>query len=419
MRVSLLAGLLLVAYSHFSASYNALRPHLKARGAGLRPSSKSSPGLKLYSSRSHWRQQLTVLRKDKRQRLYRWCDKATNNFPLWTIAASVMGFAHPKAFLWFKPYVTPALAATMLTMGMTLTLSDFKRIGKSPTDVLVGFFAQFSIMPTIAYTISRALKLSPELSAGLILVGCAPGGTASNLVTLIAGADVALSVLMTLCSTTAAIFMTPYLTSLLAGNFVDVKAKELVWSTLSVVFGPVLAGLALNTKLPKVCATASKVTPAISCFLIAAICGCVQAMNSTASNVVTGTLLAAIALLHTFGFGLGYAVAKLLGLSEKKARTVSIETGMQNSALAVVLAEHFPDPVTSGLPGAFSATIHSTLGSILAAWWRRNPPLSPGGWSPGGIKDAEGDTVVQPPDAGLPAKPLPPDALRGSDEGVA
>jgi BASS family bile acid:Na+ symporter len=224
---------------------------------------------------------------------------------------------------------------------------------------------------------------------------------------------------MTLASTTAAIFLTPYLTSLLAGNFVEVKAKELVMSTVSVVFAPVLAGLVLNSKAPKVCATASKVTPAISCFLIAAICGCVQAMNATAANVLSVRLLGAIAMLHSFGFGLGYVVAKLLGLSEKKARTVSIETGMQNSALAVVLAEHFPDPVTSGLPGAFSATIHSALGSMLAAWWRRNPAMAPGSWSPGGIKDQEGDTVVAPPDSGLPAKPLPPDSLRGSDEGVA
>lgn len=405
----------LLGVSGFTIQPGTKGMRLRIASSTLKPRDR---GLKM-SSRPHWREQLTVLRKNKRQRLYRWCDKATGVFPLWTIAASVVGFKYPQAFLGFKPYVTPALAATMLAMGMTLTINDFKRISKSPTDVLVGFFAQFSIMPTVAYTISQALKLSPELSAGLILVGCAPGGTASNLVTLIAGADVALSVLMTLVSTTAAIFLTPYLTSLLAGGFVEVKAKELVLSTVSVVFAPVLAGLIMNTQAPKACATASKVTPAISCFLIAAICGCVQAMNATAANVLSIKLLSAIALLHSFGFGLGYIVAKLLGLSGRKARTVSIETGMQNSALAVVLAEHFPDPVTSGLPGAFSATIHSTLGSILAAWWRRNPVMAPGSWSPGGIKDAEGDTVVQPPDSGLPAKPLPPDSIRGSDEGVA
>ena len=371
---------------------------------------------------SKWRAKLYELRRDKRQRLYRWCDKITGVFPLWTIAASVAGYKYPHLFSWFSPYVTPALALTMLSMGMTLTVDDFKRVGKSPTDIIIGFFAQFSIMPTAAYMISKMMNLPSELAAGLILVGCAPGGTASNLVTLIAGADVALSVLMTLCSTVAAIFFTPYLSTLLAGGIVDIKAKELIISTMSVVLAPVLAGLALNTKAPKVCAATSRVTPAISVFLIATICGCVQAMNSIASSAISIKLLSAIVLLHSFGFTLGYGVARLMGLSEKKSRTVSIETGMQNSALAVVLARHFPNPTLSGLPGAFSATIHSTLGSILAAFWRQTPPDSgkPGKWNRF-LRDEAGDSIMPPKDQTSDPnnpKPLIPDSLRGSDEGL-
>jgi BASS family bile acid:Na+ symporter len=371
----------------------------------------------LYMTTSQWREQLTVLRKDKRQRFYRWCDKATNVFPLWTIAASIIGFKYPQSFLWFQPYITPALALTMVSMGMTLTVNDFKRVARSPGDVLIGFLAQFTIMPSAAYAISRVLKLSPELSTGLILVGCAPGGTASNFVTLIAGADVALSVLMTMCSTAAAIVLTPYLTSLLAGSFVEVKAKELILSTLGVVFAPVLGGLLLNTQAPMLCSTASKVTPAVSVLLIAAICGCVQAMN-TAGTAATARLIAAISMLHSFGFLLGYLATRLTGLSEKKSRTVSIETGMQNSALAMVLSRHFPDPVTSALPGAYSAAIHSAIGSVLASWWRGHPPASEGSWKVGGIKDKDGDTAVAPPNPSLPPKPLIPDSLRGSDEGL-
>ena len=393
----------------------------KTRPASLRPLSMSS---ETGVGESKWRAKLKELRSDKRQRLYRWCDKITSVFPLWTISASLAGYKFPYLFSWFKPFITPALAATMLSMGMTLTVDDFKRVGRSPTDILVGFMAQFSIMPTAAYLISDALKLSPELSAGLILVGCAPGGTASNLVTLIAGADVALSVMMTLCSTVAAIFFTPYLTTMLAGGFVDIKAKELVLSTLGVVLAPVVTGLALNTNAPKLCAATSRVTPAISVFLVAAICGCVQAMNAMVSNAVSMKLLSAISLLHMFGFGLGYAVARLQGLSEKKSRTVSIETGMQNSALAVVLAKHFPNPTLSGLPGAFSATIHSALGSVLAAFWRSNPASEatrPGMWARV-LKDEAGDSIMPPkdqqPEPGQGPKPLIPDSLRGSDEGL-
>jgi len=387
------------------------------------PSSSSSQALYASEpSNSKWRAKLYELRRDKRQRLYRWADKVTNIFPLWTVAASAAGYKYPHLFLWFQPYITPALALTMLSMGMTLTLQDFKKVGRSPTDILIGFIAQFSIMPTAAYVISNLMKLPPELAAGVILVGCAPGGTASNLVTLIAGADVALSVLMTLCSTVAAIFLTPYLSTILAGSIVDIKAKELVMSTMNVVLLPVIVGLAFNTKAPEVCAVTSRVAPAISVILIAALCGCVQAMNSFASGAVSIKLLSSICLLHSFGFGLGYTVARLLGLPEKKSRTVSIETGMQNSALAVVLAKHLPNPTLSGLPGAFSATIHSTLGSILAAIWRRHPPNAnePGKWSRF-LRDEAGDTIMPPKDQ-TPGpsgpKPLIPDSLRGSDEGL-
>jgi BASS family bile acid:Na+ symporter len=133
-------------------------------------------------------------------------------------------------------------------MGMTLTVDDFKRVATQPKYVLIGFLAQYMIMPLSAFFIAKAAGLGPALSSGLILVGCSPGGTASNLVTLIAQADVALSVVMTACSTVAAVFMTPWLTTQLAGSYVAIKAKDLVLSTLQVVLVPVTAGLVINTK---------------------------------------------------------------------------------------------------------------------------------------------------------------------------
>ena len=299
----------------------------------------------------------------------------TNLFPLWVISFSILGFQRPHWFLWFKKYITPALAATMLGMGMSLTVEDFVRVFKTPQYVAIGFLAQYSIMPLAAAGISRVLQLGPELAAGLILVGCAPGGTASNLVTMIAGADIALSVLMTAVSTVAAVFMTPLLTSWLAGSYVAIKASDLVLSTLQVVLAPVLAGLAINTFAPKVSQSVSRFTPILSVLLVSTICGTISASNKgVAIGMSAFKLIGGIVALHSFGFVLGYLAAIITGAGETRARTISIETGMQNSALAVVLAQHFPNPVLSSLPGALSATVHSVMGSLAAGYWRTHKP---------------------------------------------
>jgi BASS family bile acid:Na+ symporter len=247
-----------------------------------------------------------------------------------------------------------------------------------PQWVLLGFVAQFSVMPLAGAAMAKLWGLGPDLASGLILVGCAPGGTASNLVALIAQADVALSVLMTMASTVAAIVMTPLLTSKLAGSYVEIKAADLVWSTLNVVLLPVTAGLALNSVAPKASKALAKYTPFLSVLFVSAICGAISAANSGAIALksVGVQLIAAIVSMHSIGFALGYFASKKLGAGESRSRTISIETGMQNSALAVVLAKHFPNPTLSSLPGAFSATAHSVIGSILAAYWRRSPVVA-------------------------------------------
>jgi BASS family bile acid:Na+ symporter len=297
----------------------------------------------------------------------------TNFFPAFVVGASIFGFKSPAVFAPLTPVITPALSLTMMTMGMTLSVYDFERVAKQWKKVVMGFFCQFTIMPLLAFGISKAMKLSPELAAGLILVGCAPGGTASNLVTLIAKADVALSVLMTAVSTSAAIFLTPALTAKLAGSFVSVPARALAISTMQVVLLPVLLGMQINQRAPKFSKRLGRWTPLVSALLIAGICGTISASNAAAgvSLCQAKRLLAAVSLLHIGGFSLGYLLPKgLLGATEQEARTIGIETGMQNSALASVLAQSFPNPVLTSLPGAISATVHSCIGSALAAFWR-------------------------------------------------
>ena len=239
-------------------------------------------------------------------------------------------------------------------------------------------------MPLTAFAVGRNLLLNldpvlgPALFLGLTLVGCSPGGTASNLVSLIAGADVALSVLLTACSTILASGVTPLLVKLLVGSAVEVSGMALCEATARVVLLPVILGMILNAKAPSLARALSRFTPFASVVLVALICGGVVAQNaSSVLSVGSGagsllpTIVASVISLHSIGFLAGYAVPRWgVRYSAKTSRTISIETGMQNSALAVVLARSIgADPLAS-LPGALSATAHSCLGSLLAAFWR-------------------------------------------------
>ena len=232
----------------------------------------------------------------------------------------------------------------------------------------------------MALVFGKFYGLRTEFATGLQLVGSVPGGTASNIVSLIAGADVALSVLMTALSTICSIFMTPFLVAKFVGRNVAVNSMELLVSTANVVLLPVLIGLYINTnKSTKyISDKVSKYTPLMSVVLVSLICGSVSATNSKiflSSFGETIRLILAIFSLHSAGFALGYAVPRyLFKTDEKKSRTISIETGMQNSALAVVLSRSFVNPGLVSLAGAISATTHSMIGSALASHWRKASP---------------------------------------------
>jgi BASS family bile acid:Na+ symporter len=295
----------------------------------------------------------------------------TNAFPLWVLAGGVLALFQPQWFTWFSgPWIVWGLAVIMLGMGMTLTLDDFRRVLTMPKPVALGFAAQFTIMPLLGWGIGLGLKLDTPFAVGLILVACCPGGTASNIVTFLARADLALSVVMTAVSTLAAVIMTPFLTQLLAGSRVPVDALGLLTSTLQVVVLPVLAGVAINRFFPRVVRPVLPVAPLVSALTVALICASIIGQSAAAIRASAGGLLLAVFLLHAGGFALGYVAARLFGFQPTTARTVSIEVGMQNSGLGVVLARrHFADPLTA-VPCAISSVFHSVIGSLLAGWWR-------------------------------------------------
>ncbi|MSU47248.1 MAG: bile acid:sodium symporter family protein [Lacunisphaera sp.] len=301
----------------------------------------------------------------------------TNAFPVWVLAGGITALFQPAWFTWFSgPWIVWGLAVIMLGMGLTLTFEDFRAVGRMPRAVALGFLAQFTIMPFLGWAMGRLFGLPVPFAVGLILVACCPGGTASNVVTYLAGANVCLSVVMTMCSTFAAVIMTPLLTSWLAGTLVSVDAWGLFWSTCQVVILPVVLGLWINRLAPRLVQRAQLVLPLMSVVVIALICASIIGGSAAAVRGAGLRLLGAVFGLHAGGFALGYAAARLARFDEVVARTVSIEVGMQNSGLGVVLARrHFADPLTA-VPCAISSVFHSVIGSVLAGWWRwHRPPV--------------------------------------------
>eukprot|EP00252_Welwitschia_mirabilis_P012931 TRINITY_DN2854_c0_g1_i5.p1 TRINITY_DN2854_c0_g1~~TRINITY_DN2854_c0_g1_i5.p1 ORF type:complete len:297 (-),score=47.80 TRINITY_DN2854_c0_g1_i5:709-1599(-) len=195
--------------------------------------------------------------KNKSRWLEKFASSAASLYPLYLVVGGVMACLKPSAYLWFVKGAPASysfsLGFIMLTMGLTIRLQELVDVFlRQPFAMLFGCVAQYSIMPCCAALVSRMMGLSPEFSVGLILLGCCPGGTASNVVTLIAQGDVALSVVMTTCTTLCAVFCTPLLTKLLAGTFVPIDAEKLALSALEVVVAPVLAGSLLQTVCPRI-----------------------------------------------------------------------------------------------------------------------------------------------------------------------
>ena len=321
------------------------------------------------------------------QRVIAWL---TNLFPLWAVLFSGWALIQPEFFTWFSgPWIVWGLGVIMLGMGLTLTFNDFKEVINMPRAGLIGVICQFVIMPLLGWSIAKLLRLDeidPMLAVGLILVSCCPGGTASNVVVFLARANVALSVLMTIVSTFAAILMTPFLTKYLAGALVEVNAGAMCWNMAKIVLLPITIGLLANQYFPKFSLKIRPVSPLVSVIAIVLIVASIIGAQREVIFEAGWRLLLAPAMLHIGGFGLGYFIARIIGLREDNCRTISIEVGMQNSGLGAALAnKHFPGTVAP-VPCAVSALYHCILGSLAAGLWRSKPPS---GTRKGGSDEAD------------------------------
>ncbi len=242
------------------------------------------------------------------------------------LMVAALSLVVPSSLAWIGTWViNPMLGVIMFGMGLTLSANDLKIVLSRPKDILIGCLTQFTVMPLLAWALTKAFSLPQELAIGVILVGCCPGGTASNVITYLAKGDLALSVGMTAASTLLAPILTPLLVWLLAGTMVNVHTTGMLMSIVYIVILPIVCGLLCQRFIPKV---TQSVTP--------------------------------------------YLPAFLLRLPRPKSIALSIEVGMQNSGLATSLAVmHFAAFPLATIPGAVFSVWHNISGAIIARIYSR------------------------------------------------
>ncbi|MGN5380584.1 bile acid:sodium symporter family protein [Streptomyces lasalocidi] len=290
------------------------------------------------------------------------------------VAAGAVGLFWPSHFTNWSPAVPWMLGAVMFFMGLTLTPPDFAAIAKRPWAVGLGLVAHYVIMPGLGWLVATVLGLPPQLAAGVILVGCAPSGTASNVVTYLARGDVALSVSVATVSTIVAPFVTPPLTLLLAGEFLAVDAGSMVVDILKTVLAPVLGGLLVRLVLGRYVDRALRLLPWFSAVTVSVIVLVVISGSAARIKDAAGLVFAAVVLHNGLGLALGYAAGKLARLGAPASRAMAFEVGMQNSGLAASLATAHFSPVAA-LPAAVFSVWHNVSGAVTAAWMSRSSRL--------------------------------------------
>ena len=289
------------------------------------------------------------------------------------LAVAALSLFLPKSALWIQTsWVNYLLMVVMFGMGLTMKPKDFTIVFTKPKEIIIGCAAQFIIMPALAFVLSRVFNLDAALTAGVVLVGTCPGGTASNVITYFSKGDVALSVGMTSVNTLLAPVLTPAITFLLLRTAVSVDILSMFLTIIEVIIVPIGLGFVINKFFGKFTAKASKFLTVVSTIAICMIISSVVAHNSE-KILTTGAIVFVVVILHNLlGYGCGFGLGKLLKLPPSKTKALSIEIGMQNSGLATSLAgSAFPSLAMATVPGAIFSVWHNISGAILAGIYRR------------------------------------------------
>lgn len=291
-------------------------------------------------------------------------------FALWVVLFAGIALIVPEAFVWLKVYIIWMLGIIMFGMGMTMTVDDFKGVLQSPKAVIVGVVAQFMVMPGLAYLLCHLFQLPSEIAIGVILVGCCPGGTASNVITYMAKGNTALSVACTSVSTLLAPVLTPAIFYLLASQWIEINALSMLGSILQVVLFPIILGLIVRAVWKQKVDAYIQVMPLISVIAIVAIVAAIIG-GSKVQILESGLLILAVVALHNgLGYLLGFWASRVFKLPYADSKAIAIEVGMQNSGLGVALAAvHFAASPVTAVPSAIFSLWHNISGPALATYW--------------------------------------------------
>ena len=299
------------------------------------------------------------------------CDFIARWMGLLVLLIAAISLLIPASFSWIDTWsINPLLGVIMFGMGLTLSPHDFRIVLSRPKDILIGCLAQFTVMPLLAWGLAWMFALPKELALGVMLVGCCPGGTASNVITYLAKGDLALSVGMTATSTLLAPILTPLLVWLLAGTMVDVDTLGMLQSIVYVVIAPIIVGLLCQSFLPKLTKSVVPYLPAFSSIVIAYVVGIVVSHNAD-RLLVGGLIVILVVMMHNLlGLSTGFLIGKLLHIAKPKCVALSIEVGMQNSGLASSLAVlHFAAYPLASVPGAIFSVWHNISGALAAKFY--------------------------------------------------
>ena len=302
-------------------------------------------------------------------------------------AYSVMIFAAVSVAMYYPQYfltvgdfklsklIIPLLQIIMFGMGSELSLAELRAVLKTPRGIIIGVICHYTIMPLIGFTLANTFNFPNEIAAGIILVGCCPSGLASNVMSYLARANLALSIAVTTVSTLLSPLLTPFLMRLLAGKLVQVHFWDMAWDTTKVVIIPIVAGLLFHALVKGKVKWLDRIMPLISMIGIALIIVVITAAGRD-SLLKVGLLLILATFIHNVaGYILGYWSGRMLGFKEKDCRTISLEVGMQNGGLASGLALMMGGLATVGLAPAIFGPLMNVTGSSLANWWHgRVPP---------------------------------------------
>jgi BASS family bile acid:Na+ symporter len=296
--------------------------------------------------------------------------KSTNLFPLWVILFSIWAFLDPQYWSNLNFLIVPLLSLVMFSMGLTLEFNDFYRIFKNFKTICLGILLQFLIMPILGFLLIKFFNVEQIIGIGVILVGCAPGGTASNVICYLAKGDVALSISLTVCSTILAVFLMPILFLIYTGSSIEIPIYQMMLSIFKIVIVPVFLGIIVNSSNFLNIEKAKLYLPLIAVIAIVFIITIIIGLNSD-QIFKHGPQIFFIVICHNLlGIFLGFYICKKMNYNEKIARTLAIEIGMQNSGLATALAIKYFGPLAA-MAGAFFSIWHNISGPILASIWKR------------------------------------------------